>query len=354
MKLIDICADKDANSFNLVRMLAAMAVLVSHGYVIATGEKGDEPLRSYLGTSLGGLAVIVFFVISGFLITGSMFSSGNWRRFLITRASRIYPALLVCNLLVWVTCGLFFTSSEVSSYFSDADGLKFMFSNSTLFLDARYHLLGVFLDNPLPQTVNGSLWTLPWELRAYILTLLFWYVVVILKVADQAAWLMLGAVAISYLVSTFFLGGFYAKVVELIYAFSYGAFLQLYKKNIRIQTLVWMMVPCLMVFVVSDPVIRKALLMLALPPVTLVICLMRLPFLFRYNRIDDISYGVYLYAFPLQQMVCALVGDWPVLQQIFLSVILVIPLAILSWRFVERPFIRMSERINRQLVNKNG
>src|SRR6056297_3224354 len=84
------------NHFNLLRMLAAIGVLVSHAYPISLGAGVEEPLERFLdGMSLGGVSVLIFFSISGFFITKSFFFTVSWKRFLAARALRLFPALFV-------------------------------------------------------------------------------------------------------------------------------------------------------------------------------------------------------------------------------------------------------------------
>ena len=71
------------NNFNLLRFVAASAVLVSHSFALATGDPRTEPLRRLLGLSLGDIAVSAFFATSGFLVTGSLLSKQNATEFFL-------------------------------------------------------------------------------------------------------------------------------------------------------------------------------------------------------------------------------------------------------------------------------
>jgi len=93
------------NNFNLVRLAAATAVVVSHSFALATGDPAAEPLWSTLGITLGGLAVVAFFMTSGYLVGGSLLSNGQPIRFAVARALRIYPGLWVALLLTVFVLG---------------------------------------------------------------------------------------------------------------------------------------------------------------------------------------------------------------------------------------------------------
>lgn len=97
------------NNLNALRMIAASAVLVSHAYPIALGAGTPEPLEQLTGLTLGGHAVAVFFILSGLLIARSYDQGNGLLRFVLSRAARLYPALIVVVVLT-VLAGAFFTT----------------------------------------------------------------------------------------------------------------------------------------------------------------------------------------------------------------------------------------------------
>jgi peptidoglycan/LPS O-acetylase OafA/YrhL len=94
------------NNFNLIRFLAASAVLLSHSFPLSNGDPTTEPLRSWLGLSAGEIAVDVFFLTSGFLVAGSLLTRHSVSGFAVARALRIYPAMVVSVLLTVPVVGL--------------------------------------------------------------------------------------------------------------------------------------------------------------------------------------------------------------------------------------------------------
>ena len=154
------------NNFNLLRFLAASLVLFAHNYPL-TATHG-EPL--FGGLKLGHVAVDIFFITSGLLVTRSLLTRGNVAAFAWARFVRIYPALILAVLLCAFPLGLFFTTQATGEYLKDGQVLRFVVKNASLVLGSiAYNLPGVFADNPYPKAVNGSLWTLPWEIRMYAL-----------------------------------------------------------------------------------------------------------------------------------------------------------------------------------------
>jgi peptidoglycan/LPS O-acetylase OafA/YrhL len=153
------------NNFNLIRFIAAFMVLFSHSYPLS--GQGPDPTFLHM-SSYGGVAVKTFFILSGFLVSKSIMSTGGCARYVTNRFLRILPGLAVSTLVTMLFIGLFVTNLSVTEFFSNSSVYRFAFFNSTLIsLKVVYHLPGAFLDNP-SSAVNGSLWTLPFELSLYV------------------------------------------------------------------------------------------------------------------------------------------------------------------------------------------
>ena len=116
MRLSDVISDRD-NNFNLLRWTSAGAVLVSHSFVIVTGNKDSEPLKAWLGITPGSIAVDIFFFTSGLLVTGSLARRHSVTRFAFARFMRIYPALIAMTLSTVVVLGLTSSSLGMPDFF---------------------------------------------------------------------------------------------------------------------------------------------------------------------------------------------------------------------------------------------
>jgi len=153
------------NNFDFLRFFAAALVLFAHSYPLV-GRREDEPLTLLTGYEKGGsIAVGIFFVMSGYLIASSWLASSSPKSFLIKRALRIFPALIVAVLLSVFVIGPMVTQFSLGRYLA-ADGTWTYLQN--ILLVTRYELPGVFTGNIYPDVVNGSLWTLPLEVLMYI------------------------------------------------------------------------------------------------------------------------------------------------------------------------------------------
>ena len=157
---------RDKNNFDFLRFLASSLVLFSHSFSLLNNIN-SEPLY-YLSNglvTLGRVSVIVFFIVSGFLISASWESRRNFMSFITARILRIFPGLAVMlGLTIFV--GLFISTTGIDSYFCSAASY---FIRNLLLYKGQQELVGVFQNNPFGASVNGSLWTLRLEFTCYLM-----------------------------------------------------------------------------------------------------------------------------------------------------------------------------------------
>ena len=150
------------NNFDFVRLVAASMVLYSHHFILA--GRPEEP-KVFGIISFGHLAVVMFFSLSGYLVTQSWQSDPHIFRFAMRRILRIWPALAAAVIFCALILGPLVTSSPLIDYFENG-GTWSYFKN--LIIPRAFHLPGVFENNPYPLSVNGSLWTIPIEVLCYM------------------------------------------------------------------------------------------------------------------------------------------------------------------------------------------
>jgi len=153
------------NNFGLLRLLLALAVVVSHAFSVATGRVEDEPWAQTTGFTLGEHAVNGFFAISGFLVTMS-YDRRGWRDYLVARTLRIAPGLIAATLVVALGLGAAMTRLDLGAYLTDPQLRRFITGTLTTFKSASA-LPGVFDKNPLPFPM-GTVWTLKYETICYL------------------------------------------------------------------------------------------------------------------------------------------------------------------------------------------
>ncbi len=345
--------DSRDNNFNLLRFLAAGMVLVAHSFPL-TGT-GGEPL--FGGFTLGHVAVDIFFITSGFLVTRSLITRGNAVAFTWARIVRIFPALIVAVLLCAFGVGLAFTTLSTGEFLGDSRVYTFILKNSTLILgNIQYDLPGVFIDNPYPEAVNGSLWTLPWEIRMYSIlgavglfsllfgvntrTRLLHQTVVALGIAAIAAtcinhyWPFIENKSHGHglrLLAFFFIGGAFYVLRNRIklghqQAAVYALALALNLDGDRMFYLLYvLLLPYLILYLAYIP---KGPLRL-------------------FNKLGDYSYGLYIYAFPVQQIIASLRPDVGVWEMFFTATAVTLALAVASWYLLEKPMLRQKDAYRR-------
>jgi peptidoglycan/LPS O-acetylase OafA/YrhL len=332
----DLTQGKD-NNLKLIRIIAALTVLLSHSFALSKGTPDAEPLRLYLGMTLGDISVDIFFITSGFLITKSLICRANIIDFIWARILRVLPALAVMLLLTVLGMGIYFTKVPILEYLRHPDTWMYVFKNTSLLTGAEFTLPGVFQDNPIPDIVNGSLWTLPFEVSMYVIVAVLWIVLYISKSNShfKGAILIFALLAISVKFMAFFLD-IKSEFFRLFYMFFVGgAFYVLRDYILLSKRYFWVAFIGLFIstfeqntfFLVYNLLLAYMLFYIAFVPAGVIR---------KYNAVGDYSYGIYIYAFPVQQTVAVLFPGISPGGMVVWSLAITLPLAILSWNFIEQ------------------
>ena len=337
-RIADRASGRD-NNFNLLRILAALGVLVSHAYPISLGFGTAEPLSGLLGgVTLGTVSVMIFFSISGFFITRSFAGRSSMARFLQARGLRLFPALVVVLLVTLLVCGFWLTTAAPGVFWAAAP--DYFLRNVTLFV-LRYDLPGVFAANPYGAPINGSLWTLNYEVLCYLGVILAGLAGLL-----ERPWLFgaaLAGFAIVYGVNLVHpLHPRIDSLLMLALPFGIGMSFWVWRRVIPLSVALAVVLLILAYFARQTP-ITEPVLALALSYTVFVIGYAKSPVLAAYNRMGDYSYGTYVYAFPIQQMLASFGVVTP-----FANMALALPAtlicAVLSWHLVEAPAMRLKDR----------
>ncbi len=159
------------NNFDLLRLIAALSVIFSHAFLLSENSQDHDPLMMLTGgqTVLGVVGVFVFFTISGYLVTQSFDTTASPLVFLAKRALRIFPGLFVCLLVCAFVIGPVVTGLPLADYFARREPYLFVLHNGVL--DIEYNRLPevVFGPGNIGGIVNGPLWSLPCEVLMYLM-----------------------------------------------------------------------------------------------------------------------------------------------------------------------------------------
>lgn len=343
------CDDRD-NNLNLIRITAATGVLVSHAWPISQGAQAVQPLERLLGVPLGQVMVMVFFAIAGFLITRSFERSRDLADWASGRVLRLFPGLIVATLLSAFVLGPLVTALPLADYLMDPRTLAYMPRNVTL-VSLQYPLPGVFAGQPAGAAVNGSLWTLFHEVLCYLGVLLLGLLGVLRRAGAERG--MIAAVVLYGLAHV--AGGLLeesgqlpyrlARFRELSLPYVLGVCAWVWRDRVVLS---WWIAAALWLptLLLKGAPGAGPLLPLAIAYATA--CAAYLPrggFIRGYNRIGDYSYGVYIYAFPLQQLAVHLFGPATPGENIALALPVTVLKAVLSWHLVERPVLTQRHRL---------
>lgn len=330
------------NNFDFLRLTAALMVIHGHGWVLSGGEG-----PGLWAVPFARVGLDVFFSISGYLVTRSWERTPRLPAFLAKRCRRIFPGLVACVLLTVLVVGPLATTLPLAAYLGSGATWAYL---GNIALSGALHLPGVFEGSPEAGAVNGSLWSLLPEFACYVTVPL---VAVALRAAPAARpW----ALAILALVvggaGLFLFEGYAGPAVSLFgidvkYAlveapfFFVGSLLALLEPRAPRLFRADLALLCFLL----NYEIAAWLGWWNLPfewfgVPYMVVCFGRtsLPLVRDAGRFGDVSYGMYLYAFPVQQLVLTM---WPACPlPVLTCVAATLPLALLSWFAVERPALR--------------
>lgn len=329
--------DRRHNSLNAIRLILAILVIVSHSW--PTGGYGEDP---HIGTmTLGNWAVAGFFGISGYLITASRLNSRSLLDYLWRRVLRIYPAFLVVLIVVAFIIAPITAHITGDGPWQAEDAASYLLHNALL--QIRQYGIGDTLSTvPYPHVWNGSLWTLFYEFVCYL-------GIGIIASILPTRWLAAIAIAGLALCAALTVGFEFLNlsapttvkyVAQLSGYFLGGTIIYLFRDRIRHSP--WLAVAAVGVLVVLVATgITKPFA--GLPVAYLMIYAGSALPLQRIGHTNDISYGMYIYAFPVQQVLVNVFPSQELQPLLFagLATILTVPFAWASWLAIERPAMRL-------------
>lgn len=336
------------NSFSLLRLLSALAVLFDHSFLLLDKSSQIYPNPRYADASAVG--VWSFFFISGFLVTRSWVTRKSAVSFLASRSLRIFPALWLVLFFTVFVLGPSLTTVASSEFFSRPETWNYLLHN--FFLQVELTLPGVFFTGQSDGPVNQSLWTLPYEIQMYILVCLIGWLFGLSESIFSSAWRRYLYEAALILAFALLLGnpkqGLLLPVVmdmltlPLLASFAAGAIAYGLRDRIPLRLDVAML---LLLYLVNMPTTNtsRIALLCAWWYLLLVIAFYPFPLLLSWSKTldrHDFSYGLYLSGFPIQQVLITYVTTEP-WSLLALSLTCSLAWAATSWHFVEKPCLSL-------------
>ncbi len=341
---ISFLLNKENNNLNLVRLVLASMVIIGHSPILngQTNYWVDPINYLFPFASSGPWAVNLFFFISGLVVTNSLLSNRKPIQFAVARFFRIIPALAFVVIISALIVGPIVSGVTTKEYFTSI--ITYSYIKKNLLFDAYYILPAVFQNNHYPNAVNGSLWTLAYEMSCYAILLgvfliirnrgkLFYNIIVVLIILENFSpykfifnWL-----------------GTNPDINLLPTAFAFGSFFALNAADINIDKFSVLGI-FLIYFSFRSSVHAPLFLNLA--------CCISLLYISSNNFFNiyrpkyDISFGVYLWGFVVQQTLYHYVGTTYVGIHCIVSLFISFVLAYITHFLIERPGINLGRKLN--------
>jgi peptidoglycan/LPS O-acetylase OafA/YrhL len=319
------------NNFNLLRLVLALGVILSHSPELTDGDNHREPLMWLFDTiPLGFLAVDAFFLLSGYLIVQSWDQHPGAQVFLRKRILRIYPAFFVASLVCAVFVGPL--GADPVEYIAAFDISAF--AVGALLLQPPV-VPPVFQGTALPK-INLSMWTISQEFACYVLVLMagksgalrirhFWLAVTLA---------VLGIVAMSRVLH------FNAGFLRLPVFFLCGGCFYIYRRSIPLDGRIALAMTAAVTVCMFSWSAAELALATGGCYVLIYLANQSSAVLARFNRLPDVSYGTYLYAWPIQKLLVWYIpgiSPWLVFA---IAAPAATSLGAISWFAIEKPALR--------------
>ena len=338
------------NNINLLRFIAASMVIYYHMGILL-----GQPGITVMGVSIGSIAVNIFFILSGYLIASSWTHSTSFKSYFVRRAARIFPALIVVVLVTTFVIGPLFTSLTLSDYFGSVGTWKYL---SMIFLAPISNVLpGVFETLPYPSAVNGSLWTLRYEFLMYLLVPLLYFlfgkvgknvrnpllVAFVVFLITGYCLISSGLLHVSEAVEKGFRLGAYFFIGSALYEFG---LIRFFDPQYSLLALF-----LALIFTHESGSVCPLLMMVVTVVFTVGFSFAPQPKFARCFSKNDFSYGIYIWAFPIQQILVQLGGGSSQDSALLYSLVafgITFVLAVGSWFLVEKPCMALGKRLTKR------
>jgi peptidoglycan/LPS O-acetylase OafA/YrhL len=347
MKLSEIL-NKDSNNIDIFRVIAACMVIYGHAYALAPELGQSDFIGRHLGFDYSGsLAVKIFFFLSGLVLTNSLLLKRDPTSFIVSRFFRIWPAFTFVIIASAFLIGPIMTTYTINEYFNNILTYDYILKN--LFMHINFELPGVFTNNTYGNAINGSIWTLPYEIAAYIVLLSLFMIGIFTnkKIATFIFILILldpllgNKIALTWLPQV-------SEITLLAPCFAFGSILAIYKNEIEINITVLIGV-WLLYYSFNASTYSFYFFYLAL--FISILFISSLSWVIKMRPKADISYGIYLWGWPVQQIISILYKEQGVVFNQSSSILISILLGFISWYLIEKRSMAYGVIVQKRLGN---
>ncbi|WP_196806563.1 acyltransferase family protein [Methylobacter luteus] len=349
MKLEEIL-NKEKNNLDIFRVIAACMVIYGHAYPLSPEAGQIDIVRRLVRFDYSGsLAVNIFFFLSGLVVTNSLLEKRNLIQFVISRIFRIWPALFITVFISAFILGPVLTKLPINEYFGSGDAFRYFYKS--LILNYQLSLPGVFVDNPWKNSVNGSLWTISYEVSAYLIVLsLFMVGLFKSKILPLILFLviLIDPLLGNKLLFTWLPHKHHINMLAPCFAF--GSILAFYKDQISINFFL-ILGAWLLFYLFRNCGYKFYFLYYAI--FVSIIYIASLDFVIKLKPKSDISYGIYLWGFPVQQILASYFHEYGVLFNQVSALCISIILGFISWHLIEKRCISLGAKLGRKFRSES-
>ena len=342
-RTISEIAPTGSNSFGVVRLFAAALVVFSHATAIVYGDAVKEPLAELTGHTLGWHAVNMFFCLSGLLIMASIERTSSTIQFLWARFLRLYPAIFALILFMFGIGAMM--SSEPFSFLTFID----LSARTLLLFGDSATLPGVFVNNPLHDILNSPLWTLRYEVFCYLFLAGIFTVFGMFK-TRLPAFLSFKVVSLVIMIAcVLHLNFFYDEktatndqhIARFVFAFFTGVCAWQWRDTLRPNIVGFSLFAVINAGLIVFEVYNAPIQMLMASYLAIYIGSLNFGKIARFTDRQDYSYGLYITAFPIQQIVYIALPEASPLINFALSMAISLPISAVFWNLIEKPALKL-------------
>lgn len=343
------------NNFNLIRFLAALAVIYDHSFMVPNGQSVPWFNSTIMSGDFGWYAVNIFFILSGFLVTKSWILKKDALSFGVARSLRLFPALLTATFTMAFIIGPLVCLCLLEHYFSDSQTWLYVPMTASL-VSPHEGLPHVFHGLPVDSVVNSPLWTLRYEVISY-LALAGLGIVGCLSTLHRArvtmALFFAAYLAVTLLTDFRDESGFVDSLMRFWLCFFLGASSYILANQItfRATTATALLLAATLAYGTH---LYELVLQVALAYGTLWVALVPDGNIRKFNELGDYSYGLYIFAWPVQQTAVLL---YPALtpHELFVLVVpIVVIVAAVSWHWIEQPVLESRNLVTNWLKQRES
>lgn len=322
-------------------------MLIEHAIIVTQGPLPPPPL-AINGWSLSYAAVNAFFILSGFLIADSLERRADIAQFIAARALRLWPALLVLSFAAVFIVGPAVTSLSVGEYYRSPQ--TWLFPVNVLgFLDTSQGPAGIFSTHPWAGEFSATLWTLRYEVIAYAAAALLFFSPLPWGRYASLAWF--GLATLAYLLVSLFwpdAPALISSAARLSSAFTLGMVVHAWRQ--RLHILPWPMLLAIPVWLVlGEQTLAEVFMNIAMASGLFAIAFAALERWPTGADLPDWSYGIYIWHYPIMQIMLFLDPQADPVKVGLFTVPLTCLVSAMSWSLVEKPSLGLKQGLGQRL-----